>query len=73
MSKPNSCSRDQRHDDSAVFNVVPCLERVIPIIEKLRHMSPNAKRQDQDRTELNKPSPHLTQTFDVESSRQQLY
>lgn len=59
MRKRDHRSGHQHHYHRAVFDVIARLERVIPMIEKLRHVSPNAKRQDQRRAELNKPSPHV--------------
>lgn len=35
VSKPDSCSGDQRHDHRAVFNIVTRLKRVVPMIEYL--------------------------------------
>ena len=46
MRKPDNRSGDQHHYHRAVLDVVACLERVIPMIEDLRHVTPDAKRQD---------------------------
>lgn len=49
---------DDHDDHRAVFDVVACAEGVVPMIEKLGHISPDTERQDQHRTDLNQFSPH---------------
>lgn len=46
MRKRDNRSGNQEHYHRAVLDVVARLERVIPMIENLRHVTPNAKRQD---------------------------
>ena len=53
-------SDDQNHDHSAVFNVLPRLECVVPVIEELGDVAPNAKGQDYHSTEMEEMSPHFT-------------
>jgi hypothetical protein len=60
MGQPKTCSGDQSHDYQAVFNVIACLQRVIPEVESLSHLRAKTDREKQKRTELKKVSPHVT-------------
>jgi hypothetical protein len=59
MSETNHCSREQRHDHSAVFKVVSCPKGVVPLIKQFRDMAPDAKGQDQNGAEMDDSPPHV--------------
>ena len=59
MSDPKTRSGDQSHHHQAVFNVCPCLERVVPEVECLRDMAAKTDYQKQKSTELEKLSLHF--------------
>ena len=58
MSQSKHRSRDQRNDYRAVVNIVTGLEGVVPLIENLRHVAQETKRQNQNGAETNKLGPH---------------
>lgn len=60
LGEPEDRSGDYSHDDQAVFNVVACLQRVVPEVEGLRDMAAKTNQQKQKRTELKTMSPHFT-------------
>ena len=60
MGDPKAGSHDQDHDHQAVFDVVSCLQRVIPEVESLRDLRAQTNQEKQKRTELEKVSPHFT-------------
>jgi len=59
MSETNHSSRDQRHDDAAVFNVVSGPERVVPVIKQFRDMAPDTKREHYNGAEIENPPSHV--------------
>ena len=60
MGESKTCSGDQGYNHQAVFNVIACLQRVIPEVESLRDLRAKTDREKQKRTELKKVSPHST-------------
>jgi hypothetical protein len=48
----------ERHDHQVVLSIVPSLERMIPVIEQLRDVSPRANDKDEKRHELENSPPH---------------
>jgi hypothetical protein len=60
MSEPKTGSGDQNHDHQAVFDVVACLQGVVPEVKSLRDMAAKTNHEEQKRTELKKVSPHFT-------------
>ena len=60
MSGPKTCSGDQSHSHQAVFNVISCLQCVVPEVECLRDMAAKTDQQKQKRTELKNLSLHPT-------------
>jgi hypothetical protein len=60
VSDPKTRSGDQSHHHQAVFNVIACLQCVVPEVECLRDMAAKTDQQKQKRTELKKVSPHFT-------------
>ena len=59
MSDSKTRSGDQSHDHQAVFNVIACLQCVVPEVEGLRELAANTDQQKQERAELKKVSPHF--------------
>jgi hypothetical protein len=57
--EPKTRAGDQSHHHQAVFNVIACLQRVIPEIECLRYMAAKTNQQEQKRAELKKLPPHF--------------
>ena len=60
MGEPKTGSGDQNHDHEAVFNVVACLQCMVPEVESFRNMAAKTNQEKQKRPELKKLSPHLT-------------
>ena len=60
MGQPKTGSGDQNHDHKAVFDVVACLQRVVPEVKSLSDLGAKTNREQQKRTELKKVSPHFT-------------
>lgn len=60
MSEPKTCSGDQSYNHQAIFNVIACLQRVIPEVEGLRDLRAKTDREKQKRTELEMVSPHIS-------------
>jgi hypothetical protein len=52
-------SGDQSHDYQAVFDVVACLQCVVPEVESLRDMAAKTNQEKQNRAELKKVPPHF--------------
>jgi hypothetical protein len=59
VGDPKTRSGDQSHHHQAVFNVVACLQCLIPEVEYLRYVAAKTNQQEQKRTELKKLSPHF--------------
>jgi hypothetical protein len=53
-------SGDQNHDHEAVFDVIACLQCVVPEVKGLRDLRAKTNQEKQKRTELKKVSPHFT-------------
>ena len=58
MGEPKAGSDDQDHSHQAVFDVVACLQSVVPKIEGLRNLGAKTDQKKQKRTELKKVSTH---------------
>jgi hypothetical protein len=59
MGESKAGSDDQDHDHQAVFDVVACLQCVVPEIESLRDLGAKTNEKKQERTELKKMPPHF--------------
>jgi hypothetical protein len=51
---------DQSQDHQAVFNIIACLQCVVPEVECLCDLAAKTDQQKQERTELKKVSPHFS-------------
>jgi hypothetical protein len=59
VGNPKSRSGDQSHDHQAVFNVIACLQCVVPEVECLRDLAAKTDQHKQKGTELKNVSPHF--------------
>jgi hypothetical protein len=60
VSKPKNRSGDQCNYDCAVVDIVTRLKGMIPVVKNLRDMACYTNCQDQDSTDLDKPSSHAS-------------
>ena len=59
MGQPKNRSGDQYDDYQAVFDVVACLQCVVPEVKHLRDLGAKTNQEKQERTVLKKVSPHF--------------
>lgn len=59
MGQPKHRSGDQNDDHQAVFDVVACLQCMVPEVKDLRDLGAKTNQEKQERTELKKVSPHF--------------
>jgi hypothetical protein len=60
VGEPKTGSDDQNDDHQAVFDVVACLQGVVPEVKGLRDLAAKTNQEKQKRTDLKKVSPHFT-------------
>jgi len=60
MGQSKTGPGDQGHNDEAVFDVVACLQCVVPEVKSLRDLGAKTNEENQKRTELKKVSSHFT-------------
>jgi len=60
VSDAKAGSGNQSHGHQAVFNLIACLQCVVPEVECLHDLAAKTDQQKQERTELKKVSPHFT-------------
>ena len=58
MGQTERRSGDQSQYHQAVFDVVACLQRMVPVVECLSDGTAKANQQEQKRAELKKLLPH---------------
>lgn len=60
MGQSKTGSDDQNHDHKAVFDVVACLQCVVPEVKSLRDMAAETDHEKQNRAELKNVPLHFT-------------